>query len=254
MQKDSRSDYFQTSNPALSESTFDKYRAYGGTEVMTIAGTINRAGILLTLALGAALFTWIKFASHPQAAMGYVTGGFIVGLIFALITIFKANWSPITAPIYAIAQGLALGGISAAYEQQYNGIAFQAIFLTFGTAFGLLGAYKMHWVRATEKFRAGVMAATFGIFLVYLLTLVLQLFSVQVPFIHGNGLIGIGFSLFVVVIAALNLVLDFDFIERNAAEGAPKFMEWYAAFGLLVTLIWLYLEILRLLSKLRGRD
>jgi uncharacterized YccA/Bax inhibitor family protein len=159
----------------------------------------------------------------------------------------------VTAPIYAALEGLALGGISALFESHYPGIVSQAVFLTFGTLAALLIAYRSGWIKATENFKLGVAAATGGIFFVYLISFVLSFFGVSIPLIHGSGIFGILFSLFVVVIAALNLVLDFDFIEQGAEQGAPKYMEWYAAFGLMVTLIWLYLEILRLLAKLQQR-
>ena len=158
-----------------------------------------------------------------------------------------------TAPIYAALEGLALGGISAVFESRYPGIVSQAVFLTFGTLAALLIAYRSGWIKATENFKLGVVAATGGIFFVYLISFVLSFFGVSIPLIHGSGVFGILFSLFVVVIAALNLVLDFDFIEQGAEQGAPKYMEWFAAFGLMVTLIWLYLEVLRLLSKLQQR-
>jgi uncharacterized YccA/Bax inhibitor family protein len=159
----------------------------------------------------------------------------------------------VTAPIYAALEGLALGGISAVFESRYPGIVSQAVFLTFGTLAALLIAYRSGWIKATENFKLGVVAATGGIFFVYLISFVLSFFGVSIPLIHGSGVFGILFSLFVVVIAALNLVLDFDFIEQGAEQGAPKYMEWFAAFGLMVTLIWLYLEVLRLLSKLQQR-
>jgi len=182
--------------------------------------------------------------------MGGVFGGFIV----ALVTIFKPNWAPLTAPVYALLEGLALGGISAVFERTYPGVAIQAVGLTFGTLFVMLLAYKTGMIRATQGFKLGVIAATGGIALLYLVEMVLGgFFHIQVPAINGSGAVGIGFSLFVVVIAALNLVLDFDMIETGARNGAPKYMEWYGAFGLMVTLIWLYLEILRLLAKARRR-
>ncbi|MEM7009483.1 MAG: Bax inhibitor-1/YccA family protein, partial [Thermodesulfobacteriota bacterium] len=183
--------------------------------------------------------------------MYWLYGGLIGGLIFAFITIFKKTWAPITAPIYAILEGLAIGGISAIFELQFSGIVFQAVSLTFGTLFAMLVTYRLGLIKVTEKFRMGVVAATGAIFVVYLLSFVLGFFSINVPFIHSGGTIGILFSLFVVVIAALNLVLDFDFIEKGAEHGAPKYMEWYGAFGLIITLVWLYIEFLRLLSKLR---
>jgi uncharacterized YccA/Bax inhibitor family protein len=185
----------------------------------------------------------------PMLAIGGI-GGFI----FALVTIFKKTWAPITAPIYALLEGLLLGGISAIYDQRFHGIAIQAVSLTFGTLAILLLAYRSGLIPVTQKFRLGVVAATGGIMLFYLATIVLGFFGIHFTTINGSGPIGIVFSGFVVVIAALNLVLDFDFIESGVAGGAPKYMEWYAAFGLMVTLIWLYLEILRLLSKLRSRD
>jgi uncharacterized YccA/Bax inhibitor family protein len=178
--------------------------------------------------------------------------GVVAGLIVAMVTIFKKTWAPATAPAYALLEGLALGGISAFFEVQFPGIVIQAVALTLGTLFALLVAYKSGLIRATENFRLGVLAATGGIMVVYLISFFGRMFfGWQMPFIHDSGPVGIAFSLFVVVIAALNLVLDFDFIERGHGT-APKYMEWFAAFGLVVTLVWLYLEILRLLSKLRS--
>ena len=176
-------------------------------------------------------------------------GGFIV----ALITVFKPRVSPYTAPIYAALEGLLLGGISALYNARFEGLPAQAVALTFGVFVALLIVYRTGLIRATENFRMGVVAATGGIMVMYLLSFVLGFFGIQMSFLHDSSPLSIGISLVIVVVAALNLVLDFDFIERGVAHGAPKFMEWYAAFGLLVTLVWLYLEILRLLSKLQDR-
>ena len=175
------------------------------------------------------------------------------GLVLALVTVFKHTWSPVTAPMYAVAEGLFLGALSAVFEARYPGIVVQAVMLTFGTLFALLMVYRSGLIKVTENFKLGVFAATGGIMLIYLAGFVLSFFSIRIPYIHESGLIGIGFSLFVVVIASLNLVLDFDFIEKAAEQGVPKYMEWYAGFGLIVTLIWLYIEFLRLLSKLRDR-
>jgi uncharacterized YccA/Bax inhibitor family protein len=158
-----------------------------------------------------------------------------------------------TAPLYAVLEGLFLGGISALYELKFQGIVIQAVALTFGTLAALLLAYKSRLIKVTENFKLGVVAATGGIALVYLISIGLGFFGIRMPYLHDSGPIGIGISVFIVIVAALNLVLDFDFIEQGAAQGAPKYMEWYAAFGLLVTLIWLYLEILRLLAKVRRR-
>jgi len=175
-------------------------------------------------------------------------------LIVAFVTIFKKEWSPITSPIYALLEGLALGGLSALLDVRYPGIALQAVGLTFGTLFVLLLAYRSGLIPVTQKFRMGIVAATGGIMVFYLLEMLLGFFGVRFASINGNGGIGIGFSLVVVAIAALNLVLDFDFIEHGVEAGAPKYMEWYGAFGIIVTLVWLYLEILRLLSKMRSRN
>ena len=186
--------------------------------------------------------------------IGLVVGGVIGGFVVAIVTVFKQTWAPYTTPLYAALEGLALGGISYLFERSYPGIVAQAVFLTFGTLGALLFAYRSGIIRATENFKLGVFAATGGVGVVYLLSFVLGFFGISVPLIHSSGIFGILFSLFVVVIAALNLVLDFDFIEEGAERGAPKYMEWYGAFGLLVTLVWLYLEILRLLAKLQRRD
>jgi uncharacterized YccA/Bax inhibitor family protein len=240
----------------LNDSTFSRYaQRYTDAEAMTLSGTVNKTGILLLLCLMPAAWVWQKFsaAQSPEAVYPYMIGGAIGGFVVALVTVFKKEWAPLSTPVYAILEGLFLGGISAVFEARFPGIVIQAVGLTFGTLFGLLMAYKSGLIRATENFKLGIVAATGGIALVYLAGFVLGFFGVSIPYIHGSGLIGIGFSLFVVVIAALNLVLDFDFIEQGAAMGAPKYMEWYGAFGLLVTLIWLYLEILRLLAKLRSR-
>jgi len=186
--------------------------------------------------------------------MPYILGGAIGGLVFAIATIFKKEWAPVTAPMYALTEGFFLGAISAIFEHRFPGIVMQAVMLTFGTLFALLFAYRSGLIKATENFKLGVVAATGGIALVYLASIVLSFFDIRVPFIHESGVIGIGFSLFVVVIAALNLVLDFDFIESGVEQKAPKYMEWYGAFGLMVTLVWLYVEFLRLLSKLQSRN
>lgn len=223
---------------------------------MTLTGTVNKTGFLLAFLILSASYTWnIYFkTNNPASITPWLIGGGIGGFIVAMVTTFKKNLSPITAPVYAVLEGLFLGSLSAFFESRFPGIVIQAVGLTFGTLFALLLAYRSGLIKATENFKLGVTAATGGICLLYLISFILSFFGAGIPYIHQSGLIGIGFSLFVVVIAALNLVLDFDFIENAAENGAPKYMEWYGAFGLLVTLIWLYIEILRLLSKLRGRD
>jgi uncharacterized YccA/Bax inhibitor family protein len=246
----------RTANPALNANTFKRYDQAARAEgAMTINGTVHKAALLVLLALISASYVWkLAFAQGPGAVTGLIMIGAIGGLIAAIVTIFKMQWAGITAPVYALLEGLFLGGISAMFEARFPGIVIQAVALTFGTLFALLFAYRSGLIKATENFKLGIMAATGGIFVVYMLSMVLGFFGINIPMIHESGTVGILFSLFVVVIAALNLVLDFDFIENGAEMGAPKFMEWYAAFGLMVTLVWLYLEILRLLAKLQSRD
>jgi len=240
------------SNAFQPDATFDETDS---TQRMTLAGAINKTGILLVLCLVSAGYVWNQFfqSSEPAAVNGLMMLGLLGGLAMAMVTIFKRQWAGLTAPAYALLQGLALGGISAMFELQYPGIVIQAVGLTFGTLAVLLLAYKTGLIKPTENFRLMIVAATGGIALLYLVSFVMGFFGSSVGFIHSNGLFGIGFSLFVVAIAALNLVLDFDFIEAGAEQGAPKHMEWYGAFSLMVTLVWLYLEILRLLAKLRSR-
>ena len=243
----------KSSNPALGGKTFEQYQPGIQTVgAMTINGTINKTLILLALVIIPAVWVWNMFYESGIESIGlWMYGGLFGGLIVAFVTIFKKTWAPFTAPIYAVLEGLLIGGLSAAIEAQFSGIVFQAVALTFGTLFAMLVTYRMGLIKVTEKFKMGVVAATGAIFVVYLASLGLSFFSINVPFIHSGGTLGILFSLFVVVIAALNLVLDFDFIEKGAEHGAPKYMEWYGAFGLIVTLVWLYIEFLRLLSKLR---
>ena len=243
----------RTGNPALNNNTFRV--EYASSDAMTIGGTVNKTAILLLMLTMTSIWSWKKVMTLGDISvmMPWMFGGMIVGLIFAVITVFKKTAAPYTAPVYALAEGVFLGALSAMMELKYPGIAFQAITLTFGTLFALLAAYKSGLIKVTENFKLGVVAATGGIFLVYLASFVMGFFGVSMPYIHGSGFLGIGFSVFVIIVAALNLVLDFDFIEEGAKRGAPRYMEWYAAFGLLVTLVWLYIEILRLLSKLRSR-
>ena len=241
-----------SSNPTLSPKVFANEVAAGG-QAMTLQGAVNKCAILLGLLLVSAMFVWQKAAANPESAMPWMMGGLIAGLVLCLVTCFKQVWSPVTAPLYALAQGLALGGISAFYEAQFNGIVMQAVLLTSGTLLGMLALYTMRIIQPTRKFMLGVMAATGGIALTYIIGMVLSLFGVKMGFLYGNGLFSIGFSVVVVIVAALNLIMDFATIEQGVQNRAPKYMEWYAAFGLMVTLVWLYLEILRLLSKFAGR-
>jgi uncharacterized YccA/Bax inhibitor family protein len=242
---------FRTGNPALKESTFRGLPRVAAGEAMTLQGTVNKTGLALLILIAAAAFVW---NSPLSVAMPLVFVGLVGGLIVALITVFKNTAAPFTTPLYAVFQGLLLGGISKIYEMKYEGIVINAVGLTFGTLAVLLAVYSTGLIRPSENFKLGVLAATGAIGVVYLVTMVLGFFGKSVPYIHGSGPVGIAFSLFVVGLAAMNLVLDFDFVERGAAGQAPKYMEWVGAFGLIVTLVWLYLEILRLLAKLQGRD
>ena len=244
---------FKTSNPALNENTFRDRVAVAG-EAMTLQGTVNKTGILLACVVGTAAWTWgLAHSQEPQAALPWMWGGLIAGLIFSLVTIFKKEWSAITAPLYALSEGLALGGISAFFEQAYPGIAIQAMGLTFAVTAVMLILYSSGAVRATPKFTMGVIAATGGIFVVYLVDMILRIFGHQVPLLNSAGPLGIAVSVVIVIVAALNLILDFDFVETGVHARAAKYMEWYGAFGIMVTLVWMYLEILRLLAKTRRR-
>lgn len=243
---------FRSRNPVLNSKTFTGTQGLVTTDGMTVPGTVNKTGILLLCVLASAAWTWNQAGDLEQIGP-LVAIGAIGGLIVAMVTVFKQNWAPITAPVYAVLEGLVIGGLSAILETRFHGIAMQAAGLTFGTLFCLLLAYSSGMIRVTQNFRLGVVAATGGIAIVYLVSMLLGFFGHTIPYIHDSGPIGIVFSLIVVGIAAMNLVLDFDFIESAAGSGAPKYMEWYAAFGLMVTLIWLYIEMLRLLSKARSR-
>lgn len=242
----------RTSNPALNDEAFNVSPAYRG-DVMTINGAVQKTAALLFLIICSASYTWEVARTNPAQAVPWMMGGAIGGLIIGFVICFKKAWSPILAPGYALVEGLFLGAFSAFANTKYPGVVVSAVGLTFGVLFSLLFVYRTGLIKATENFKLGVTAATGAIFLLYLATMVLSLFGIQIPYIHQSGAIGIGFSIFVVVLASLNLVLDFDFIENGAAGGAPRYMEWFAAFGLMVTLVWLYIEIVRLLMKLNSR-
>jgi uncharacterized YccA/Bax inhibitor family protein len=242
----------RTSNPALSDSVFQA--DYASTNTMTLGSTVAKTAVLLCIALCTAGFSWDAFANGSPHAYTLYIGGGLAGLVAAIITIFKPTAAPFSAPVYAACKGLALGAVSYTYDARFHGIVLQAALLTFGTLGALLLAYSSRLIRATENFKLGVCAATGAIFFVYLISFGMRMFGFQIPLLHETGILGIGISLFIVVIAALNLVLDFDFIENGCDRGAPKYMEWYAAFGLMVTLVWLYVEFLRLLAKLSSRD
>ncbi len=245
----------RSANPALSGQTFDKEAAKKSEsatsgEVMTVDGTVWRTLFLFIILMFPALYTWSLVGTGVSLAP-YLWGGTIGGLIVAIVTIFKKSWAPYTAPLYTFLEGMVLGALSGMFESQFQGITLQAVGLTFGTLLMMLTTYLMGWIKVTEKFKSGVMIATGSVALVYVISMVMNMFGGSVPYIHGSGIIGIGFSLVVVGIAAMNLLLDFEFINEGVQKKAPKYMEWFAAFGLMVTLIWLYIEMLRLLSKIR---
>jgi uncharacterized YccA/Bax inhibitor family protein len=245
----------RTANPALSAEAFAHGPASDGR--MSIQGTVNKSLFLILLVIAAACFSWRS--AYPlgwtEGAVPAIPGWYLpvvlAGLVLALIIIFQQETAPVLTPIYAVLEGGALGALSAVFDHRFPGIVLQAVLCTFGVFFALLMAYKSRLIEPTENFKLGVFSATFGIAIVYSIDLILAWFGMRVPFIHDTGPLGIAVSIAVTGVAALNLVVDFDFVEKGAEQGAPKYMEWYGAFGLLVTLVWLYLEILRLLAKIR---
>lgn len=240
-------------NPVLGEKLFLDRSEARETNAMTVQGTATRALLLLILVVGSAAVSWRMASAQPELSGILVGGGLIGGLVLAMITIFKQEWARVTSPIYALLEGVALGAISMLFEKAYPGIVGSAVGLTFGVLLLMLVIYKLRIIRVTPMFARGVMAATGAVALVYMVSFVLRIFGTSVPYIHESGTLGILFSVAVVVIAALNLALDFHMIETGQEQGLPKYMEWYAAFALMVTLVWLYIEILRLLAKARGR-
>jgi len=239
----------RSGNPALRSGVFTQDTALSATDTMSISGTVNKTFFMALILLVCAGFTW----QSPSVYMPFLFPAMIIGFITALVTIFKKEYAPVTAPIYAVVEGILLGTISSFFEMQYPGVVIQAVGLTISTLLCMLLAYRSGVIKPTEKFKLGVVAATGGIALLYFASIIMGFFGLNIGFIHSSGPVGIGFSVFVVIIAALNLVIDFDYIEKGARSNQPKYMEWYGAFALMVTLIWLYLEILRLLAKTRSR-
>jgi len=249
---------FQSGNPTLTQKIFDRSLAQQDAGTMTVRGAINKFGFLLFMVLAGAAYTWHLYYNNQQSTMMTLMWvGIIGGLIAVFAIAFKPTWAPYLSPAYGLLEGFFLGAISAvmndAFAEKYPGLVIQAVGLTFGVAIAMFLLYNFRVIKATQKFKSVVFAATAGIAIFYVLTLVLGLFHVNIPFMYDSSMFGIGLSIFIVAIAALNLIIDFDMIEQGAASGAPKFMEWYGAFGLLVTMIWLYIEILRLLSRFAGR-
>lgn len=248
----------KSSNPAMSEKRFESTLVTSGhVEVMTQKGTMNKFIFMFFMLMASAMLTWKAFYEGVNV-MPWLIGSAIGGLILALIISFKPTTAPYLAPAYGIVKGVFVGGISAFYADAFAavapGIVMQAVALTFGTVLAMFILYRTGVIKATERFKSIVFTATAGIAIFYLIAMVIRLFGVEIAFLHEGSLVGIGFSLFVVAIAALNLIIDFDFIETGARMGAPKYMEWFGAFGLMVTIIWLYVEMLRLLSKIASRD
>ena len=252
---------FKSGNPTLTEKMFDKSHEMAANNMgtMTVRGAINKFGFMMLMLIAGAAYNWNLYEQLKQDTMTTLMWvGIIGGLISALAITFKPNWAPVLAPLYALLEGLFIGAISAimnaAFAESYPGLIMQAVGLTFGVALAMFLLYNFRVISATERFKSIVFTATLGIGIFYLITMVLRLFGVNVSFMYDSSLLSIGISLFVVAIAALNLIMDFDMIEQGAERGAPKFMEWYGAFGLMVTIVWLYIEMLKLLSKLSSRD
>ena len=251
---------FKSGNPALSEKRFKDTildNVVSHENAMTLRGTLNKFGFLFLMVMGTAFYSWKEYANGGNV-MPLILTGAIGGLVVAIVLVFKKEWSPYLAPAYALLEGLFVGAISAyynaAFAEQAPNIIINAVGLTFGTCIAMYLLYSFKIIKATEKFKSIVITATVGIGVFYLLTWILSFFGINIPFLHEGSAMGIGFSIFVVIIAALNLILDFDMIENGVEMGAPKYMEWFGAFGLLVTVVWLYLEILRLLSKISSRN
>ena len=248
----------KTSNPTLGERIIKDYAFTATGQTMTVQGTISKIALLLALVVAGAVFTWAKVMGGIETGnlvgiRGWMIGGSVAAFVLAMIIVFKKNLAPILSPVYAICEGLCIGAISAYFEVLFSGLVMRAVLLTFSVLFAMLFMYRMQIIKVTQRFRAIVLAATVGIAVAYLISLILSLFGVNMGFILGGGSFGLIISVVVVAIAALNLVLDFDFIEQGSQAGMPSYFEWYGAFGLMVTLIWLYIEILHLLAIVAGR-
>lgn len=250
----------KSSNPILKEKAFAKQSAFSSTGTMTINGTIEKTGLLILILLVAASYTWGIFFNSGDAENaigtmgGWLIGGALGGFVVAIALTFMPKYAAFLAPIYAILEGVFLGAISAIFESMYPGIVMNAVLGTFSTFLIMLFAYRTGLIKVTDKLRSIIVSATGAIAIMYFLSWIMGMFGMHMSFLHDSSMMSIGISLFVIVVAAFNLLLDFDFIERGSKAGAAKYMEWYGAFGLLVTLVWLYIEFLRLLSKIQGRD
>ena len=241
----------RSNNPVLNAATLDSFRGefFPASQSMTIQGAATKTLILLGLCVGTGSMTFaMTHSGNPAAAMPWMIAGLVGSLVFSIATSFKPNWAPITAPLYALAEGLLLGAISGMYERMFHGIVPQAALATLGTMGAMLFAYKTGLIRATRGFMFGVAAATGGIALMYFVGMICSMFGVRLSFLYEPTLLGMAISFGIVIVAALNLIIDFNTIQQAAEHGAPKYYEWYSAFGLMVTLVWLYVEIIRLLA------
>lgn len=254
---------FQSGNPTLTDKMFNKSKAFESDALgtMSVRGTMNKFGFLMLMLLGAAFYTWQQVqGGNYQTAMTLAMVGAIGGFVLLLILMFKQQWATYLSPIYAAFQGLFLGSISAilneTFAEKFPGLVITAVGLTMGVAIAMFLLYNFRIIKPTEKFKSIIVSATLGIAVFYLIRLILGFFGVEMAFMNfgDSSLLGIGINLVVVVLAALNLILDFERIEQGEAMNAPKFMEWYCGMGLLVTLVWLYLELLKLLSRFSSRD
>jgi uncharacterized YccA/Bax inhibitor family protein len=247
----------RSGNPALGEKRFQNAMIGSSGEVMTARGTLNKFLLMSLLLIATASLTWKAFSDGVNITT-FIWAGAIGGIVIAIVLSFKPVWASFLAPVYALFEGAFIGGISVTYNYAFQkiapGIVMQAVGLTFGAVISMYLLYRFGIIKATEKFKAIIFTATAGIAVFYLIAMVLRMFGVDIAFLHQGSMIGIIFSVIVVGVAALNLILDFDSIENGVAMGAPKYMEWYGAFGLMVTIVWLYIEILRLLSKLNSRN
>lgn len=241
----------KSSNPVMGDKVYEKSTQEGAVQTMermTVQGAINKSFLLMGVLLCTGAVGWM----FPNPIMMW--GGAIGGLVIVLLAVWKTHWSPILAPIYAALEGLFVGSISAIYASAFDGIVFHAVSLTMAVLFLMLFIYKTGIIKVTSKFRTGVIMATGAVMLVYVLSFVLGFFGINLPFLHEGGMIGIGISLVIIGIASLNLLLDFDNFDKGEQMGAPKYMEWFSAMGLMITLVWLYIEILRLLAMLSSSD
>lgn len=249
---------FKSGNPALAEKTFKNFTFTDTANAMTVKGTLNKLGFMTIMLVAGAAFSWKAFYDGASYAQPLMWIGAIGGLVIALIMSFKKEWSSFLAPVYGILEGLFLGAISATYDylfaEKMPNIISNAVGLTLGTVIAMFVLYRFQIIKATERFKSIILTATAAIGIFYLIILGLRLFGVAVPFMHDSSPLGIGISLVIVGVAAMNLIIDFDMIEKGAEQGAPKYMEWYGAFGLMVTIVWLYLEILRLLSRFASKN